>query len=95
MSIAVPSAHASYPFRASMLLSQSRESVRQWGVYKLHASLMENGECLLTIGVQEQAPHINEVFEDGEGCLDYLRGNDLPTSGWCPVELVREPQLTF
>lgn len=78
-----------------MLLSQSREVVRNWGVYELRASLMENSECLLTIGQREQEPHINEVFQSGEACLDYLHGNDLPVNGWTPVELVKEPQLTF
>jgi hypothetical protein len=76
-----------------MLLSQSREIVRTWGVYELRASLMENSECLLTIGQREQEAHINEVFPNGEACLHYLREHDLPTSGWCPVELMQEPVL--
>lgn len=90
--VAMPT-NASYPFRAAMLLSQSREVVRQWGMYELRASLMENSECLLTIGQREQEPHINEVFPNGEACLHYLREHDLPGNGWCPVELMQAPTL--
>jgi hypothetical protein len=91
-SVSAPFMHGSYPFRASMLLSQSREVVRKYGAYELRAS-MENSECLLTIAQQEQEPHINEVFEDATTCEEYMREHDLPTSGWCPVELVKEPVI--
>lgn len=92
--VAMPT-NAAYPFRAAMLLSQSRECVRQWGAFELRASLMENSECLLTIGVKGQEPHINEVFEDDATCLRYLREHDLPTGGWCPIELEKESRLTY